>query len=128
MSPTDLAHFRARLQALRDALEETGPHKLDPNRTDDVGKRDEDHQPLNEMLQAIASTRNRTRADDLRRIKAALARIDHDPDDYGLCVQCEEPIARPRLELMPAVELCVRCQQSTETPGGGGRRNLTDYI
>ncbi|MCB9551918.1 MAG: TraR/DksA family transcriptional regulator [Myxococcales bacterium] len=129
MSPTDLDHFRARLRALRDALEETGPHRLDPNRTDDVGKRDDDHQPLNEMLQSIASSRNRNRTDELRRIKAALDRIEHDPDDYGLCVECEEPIGRRRLELMPAVELCVRCQQAAETGGApGGRRHLTDYV
>lgn len=128
MDTHELDAFRARLIALRDALRDTGPHKLDPNRTDDIGKRDEDHQPLNEMLQVIASNRNKNRAGDLRRIEAALARIDRDPEDYGLCIECEEPIPRRRLELMPAVELCVRCQSEQEAgPSAGRRRHLTDY-
>ncbi len=128
MSPDDLETFRARLVVLRDALRDAGPHKLDPNRTDDIGKRDEDHQPLNEMLQVIASNRNKNRAGDLRRIEAALARIERDPEDYGLCVECEEPIPPRRLELMPAVELCVRCQAAQEEgPAAGRRRHLTDY-
>ena len=125
----ELSHFRARLLALKAALDDEGPIKLDPNRTDDIGKRDDDHQPLNEMLQSIASSRNRNRTDELRRIEAALQRIDRDPDDYGLCMECEEPIRRRRLELMPAVELCVKCQSAQESDRPAGRRNhLTDYI
>lgn len=128
MQPEDLAAFRARLLALKAALEDEGPIKLDPNRTDDIGKRDDDHQPLNEMLQSIASSRNRNRSEELRRVKAALERIDRDPEDYGLCQACEEPIRRRRLELMPAVELCVKCQSASEEgPVGGGRKHLTDY-
>lgn len=131
MDETELAGFRARLLALKAELEDEGPIRLDPNRTDDIGKRDDDHQPLNEMLQSIASSRNRNRSAELRRIKAALERIDRDPEDYGLCLECEEPIRRRRLELMPAVELCVKCQSATEDDGrsgGSGRKNLTDYL
>lgn len=129
MQSTELAGFRARLLALKAALEDEGPIKLDPNRTDDIGKRDDDHQPLNEMLQSIASSRNRNRLDELRRIKAALERIDRDPEDYGLCLECEEPIRRRRLELMPAAELCVKCQSAQEGEGrGGSRKSLTDYL
>ncbi len=124
----ELSQFRARLLALKAALREDGPIKLDPNRTDDIGKRDDDHQPLNEMLQSIASSRNRNRASELRRIEAALRRIERDPEDYGLCLDCEEPIRRRRLELMPAVELCVKCQSAHESDRPGGRRNLTDYV
>lgn len=127
MTPDDLASFRARLVALRTALEDEGPIRLDPNRTDDVERPDEDHQPLNEMLQSIASSRNRNRSAELRRVKAAIERIDRDPDLYGLCEECEEPIPRRRLELMPAVELCVRCQSAQEAERPGGRRHLTDY-
>lgn len=127
MSPEDLAFFRARLVALRDALKGAGPHKLDPNRTDDIGRRDEDHQPLNEMLNMIASSRNRNRAAELKLIEAAIRRIDREPDEYGLCVECDEYIKRRRLELMPAVEMCVRCQSAAESPAGGRRRHLTDF-
>lgn len=128
MQPDDLAAFKARLLALKAALEDEGPIKLDPNRTDDIGKRDDDHQPLNEMLQSIASSRNRNRTVELRRVKAALERIEREPEDYGACLECEEPIRRRRLELMPAVELCVKCQSAQEEgPATGRRRHLTDY-
>jgi len=129
VQPEQLAAFRARLLALRAALEDEGPIKLDPNRTDDIGKRDQDHQPLNEMLQSIASSRNRNRAVELHRVKAALKRIERDPEDYGLCLECEEPIGDRRLLLMPAVELCVKCQSEQEGgPGAGKRKHLTDYL
>ena len=129
MQPDDIARFKARLLALEAALKDEGPIKLDPNRTDDIGKRDEDHQPLNEMLQSIASNRNRNRSVELRRVKAALERIKLDPEDYGLCLECEEPIRPRRLELMPAVELCVKCQSAQESGAtrGGRRKHLTDY-
>lgn len=129
MAPDDLAFFHARLKALKAALEDAGPHRLDPNRTDDIGKRDEDHQPLNEMLQSIKSSRNRNRTTELRLIKQALERIERDPEDYGLCLECDEPIPRRRLELMPAVEMCVKCQSELEDRASGGRRRkLTDYV
>ena len=80
------------------------------------------------MSQTIASTRNRTRAAVLSRIVAAVARIDDDPDLYGLCSECEEPIAAKRLDLMPYVELCVECQQAQDGPRRpGGRRHLRDF-
>ena len=90
---------------------------------------DEDAQPLAEMSQAIASSRNRNRTGVLSRVVAALARLEGAPETFGLCVECEEPIAAKRLELMPYVELCVECQQEqdkTHRPQGG-RRHLTDF-
>ena len=68
------------------------------------------------MSQSIASSRNRNRAGVLARVLAALARLDDDPDSFGNCAECEEPIAAKRLELMPYVELCVECQQAKDGP------------
>jgi RNA polymerase-binding transcription factor DksA len=44
-------------------------------------------------------------------IEAALARIDR--GTYGTCVRCEAPIPVERLEILPAVELCMSCQPPT---------------
>ena len=33
---------------------------------------------------------------------------------YGLCVACEQPIPRARLEAIPEAERCVRCQAEHE--------------
>ena len=41
-------------------------------------------------------------------VNAALARFDS--DDYGYCLQCDEPIARARLAIMPEAEYCIGCQ------------------
>lgn len=88
---------------------------------------DEDEQPLVEMSQVIASKRNRERTDILARINRALARIELDPELFGLCKECEEPIGK-RLEAMPFVELCIECQQSSDgNHKPGRRRHLLDF-
>jgi RNA polymerase-binding transcription factor DksA len=37
--------------------------------------------------------------------------------DYGTCVECGEPISPARLQAMPEVETCVRCQDRIERYG-----------
>lgn len=102
---------------------------IPPARTDAVAQPDEDEAPLIEMNQSIASNRNRERTERLQQIRDALALIDEDPDEYGVCETCEEPIPRKRLELMPWVTFCVRCQERHEQDNRapGGRKKLTDY-
>jgi DnaK suppressor protein len=129
MEPAALERFRARLLALRAEIVDAGDVPIEPGRADPtkVGT-DEDEQPLAEMSQAIASSRNRTRADVLAKVTAALARLDADPEAFGLCLECEEPISAKRLELVPYVELCVECQQGRDGPRQpGGRRHLRDF-
>jgi DnaK suppressor protein len=124
-----LKRHRDRLLALKAEILAGGDVEIEPGRTDPaaVGS-DEDAQPLTEMSQTIASSRNRTRADVLARVTAALARIDDDPDSFGLCAECEEPVSAKRLELMPYVELCVECQQAHDGPRSKGpRRHLRDF-
>ena len=128
MTSEERARWRAVLEALLGELESDGPLKAQPNRTDDGGRRDEDHQPLNEMLQSITSSRNRTRTVVLRQTRLALARLKREPDLFGLCEICEEPINARRLALMPYSTFCVRCQSEREAPiSKGRRRHLTDY-
>ena len=52
--------LRATLEALKLELKSAGFATLSPNRTDDIGERDEDFQPLNEMYQILQSSRNRS--------------------------------------------------------------------
>lgn len=40
-------------------------------------------------------------------IRAAIARID--AGTYGVCSQCEEPIAPGRLQALPSTTSCIRC-------------------
>jgi len=124
-----LRRHRKRLNDLRDEIVNEGDLTIEPGRTDPtaVGT-DEDEQPLAEMSQTIASSRNRARASELTRIQAALNRLENDPDSFGLGAECDEPISPKRLELMPFVDLCVECQQAKDVPKQpSGRRHLRDY-
>jgi len=129
MSPEARERHRKRLLEMKGEILAEGDLDIEPGRQDAtaVGS-DEDAQPLAEMSQTIASSRNRNRSGVLARIGAALARLESDPESFGLCVECEEQIPPKRLDLMPYVELCVDCQQTKD--GGrptGGRRHLRDF-
>ena len=93
-----------------------------------VHKPDEDAAPLTEMNQVIASARNREHAARLAQIDAALARLIAEPDDFGICEGCDEPIPLRRLEVMPWVRLCAACQAEAEADASvGSRKHITDY-
>jgi DnaK suppressor protein len=128
MTPATRNRFKEKLLALKDEMLREGDLEIEPGRTDAaaVGT-DEDAQPLTEMSQTIASSRNRERTVILRQVNVALSRLENEPEMYGLCVECEEPISDKRLELRPYVELCVECQQGKDKPRGGSRKSLTDY-
>ncbi len=89
---------------------------------------EEDIQPLEEMNAVIASSRNKTESVLFARVLAALKRLKEDPDDFGNCQDCGDPIPLPRLKAMPYAELCVDCQAKKDPPRGNIRKNLTDYV
>jgi DnaK suppressor protein len=128
MTPAARARFQKRLLDLKAEVLAEGDIAIEPGRADAaaVGT-DEDAQPLAEMSQTIASSRNRERTVVLRLVAGALRRLEEDPETFGLCTECEEPISEKRLELRPYVELCVECQQGKDAPRGGNRKSLTDY-
>jgi DnaK suppressor protein len=129
MNAAALRRHRERLLALKAEILAAGDITAESAREDPtaVGS-DEDAQPLAEMSQSIASSRNRNRSGVLERVLAALARIEEDPEAFGRCAECDEPIAPKRLELMPYVELCVECQQAKDGPRqSGGRKHLRDF-
>lgn len=129
MDAAALKKYREKLLALRAEILAEGDLEIEPGRKDPaaVGS-DEDEQPLVEMSQTIASSRNRTRSTVLARVGAALARIEEDPESFGLCSECEEPITEKRMQLMPYVDLCVECQQAADGPlRKGPRKHLRDF-
>lgn len=124
----DLGHIKAKLLELRGQIIREGDLEIEPARKDPADvQNDEDGAPLTEMNQVIASKRNRERTQTLGKIDQALRRLEDDPEAFGLCIECDEPIGK-RLLVMPYVELCVTCQQSRDQPSGpSGRRHLRDY-
>ncbi len=129
MNQKERKKIEASLVRLRAEVTQTGPARIEPNRTDptSTGVADEDAQALSEMLQVLASQRNRGQADLVARVDRALAKLRNAPDEFGLCEDCEEEIDPRRLAAMPYATRCPACQAKTEPRLGHGRKKLTDY-
>ena len=59
------------------------------------------------QVQAMAKAADARRAQEIRRIDAALTRLDD--GEYGFCVECGEAIAPKRLEIDPGAPRCSGC-------------------
>lgn len=59
------------------------------------------------QVQAMAKAADSRRAMEIRRIDAALKRID--AGEYGWCVECGDEIAPKRLDSDPAAPRCAGC-------------------
>jgi DnaK suppressor protein len=121
--------FAKLLASRRTELIAAGPEKIEPNRKDATtsGVADEDEQALSEMLQTLASSRNRDGAKTIAAIDRALRKLKDTPEDYGACEDCGEDIPARRLEVMPWASLCTECQAKIDPARNVGRRKLTDY-
>ena len=60
----------------------------------------------------VAATMADRRARQLQQVTAALEDIN--AGRYGICRECDEPIAKARLKVMPFATRCVPCQQALE--------------
>jgi len=58
-------------------------------------------------VQSMAIAQQQRRRDELRRIDAALARIEE--GEWGYCLTCGDRIEEPRLAHDPAVTRCIAC-------------------
>ncbi len=97
-----LEQRRAELTALADsAAEGRRPVELDQSRVGRLSRMDA------LQGQAMALETERRRANELRRIDAALRRVAD--GEYGYCLTCGETIGDKRLELDPATPTCVDC-------------------
>jgi DnaK suppressor protein len=129
MPAHDLKKLRTALLARRVELVAEGDVPVPMQRLDAVSKPDEDETPLTEMNQIIASNRNRARTAAMQSLDEALARMSRDPESFGVCETCDEPIAERRLILVPQATLCATCQAEEEARNKPGqtRKHLTDY-
>ncbi|WP_323761861.1 TraR/DksA family transcriptional regulator [Maricaulis sp.] len=99
---TQLMALRQELLDLSDAArDDRKPVELDQQSVGRLSRLD------SMQVQEMAKAANARRAVEVRRIDAALARVDD--DDYGWCVECGEAIEPARLALDPAVPRCAGC-------------------
>ncbi len=112
---TDVPHRLNQLRALREQLmdlrevREQGAStvKLDQTSTGRLSRMDA------LQRQAVAQHGRQVANATLRRIDAALRRISE--DSYGLCQECDEPIADARLDADPTAALCIDCARAHDT-------------
>jgi DnaK suppressor protein len=112
-----MAHVRALLEReqinlrelVDDASGRTGTVDLDPGREGRVSRVDAlQHQQMAKAGRRRAKAR-------LERIDAALERLTEDPDMFGWCPDCGEPMPWRRLCAVPESVLCVPCLQKRQT-------------
>jgi len=99
-----LLALQAELLALSEAAgEDRKPVELDQQSVGRLSRMD------SIQVQAMAKAADARRVMELRRIEAALKRVE--ADDYGWCVACGEAIEPKRLEVDPAAPQCAVCAE-----------------
>ncbi|PHS25009.1 MAG: molecular chaperone DnaK [Robiginitomaculum sp.] len=94
--------LRADIEALRRAANnDQKPVALDQQSVGRLSRMD------SMQMQAMGKAEDARRAQTLRKIDAALARLD--AGEYGDCVRCGDEIAKGRLDKDPATPFCVNC-------------------
>lgn len=109
MSNTVIAEMRERLVTLRAELEALSTGSAEDRKPVELDQQAQGRLSRMDALRAQAmdkATETKRRA-EIRRIDAALARMDE--DEYGYCAGCGEPIGERRLALDPAAVACVQC-------------------
>lgn len=107
-------HFRTLLTSKQLEIEETAkkaknerePVELDQSRIGRLSRMDA------MQVQAMSSAVEQRRMFELKRIDAALARIED--GEYGFCLQCGDNIELNRLELDPSTPKCTTCAKASE--------------
>ncbi len=100
---------RERLNALktelialsRTAADDRKPVRLDQQSVGRLSRQD------SLQVQAMAKAAEARRAAEIRRIDAALRRVED--GEYGYCVECGEAIDPKRLQIDPAAPRCQAC-------------------
>lgn len=100
---------RTRLLALKEELlalsragsDDRKPVELDQQSVGRLSRQD------SLQVQAMARAADVRRTQEIRRIDAALKRIEE--DEYGWCAECGEAIEARRLEIDPAAPRCSAC-------------------
>jgi len=97
-----LLALRHELEGLSDlASDSRKPVKLDQQSVGRLSRMD------SLQVQAMDMAQEQARRRQIVKINAAFERIES--GDYGYCVTCDEPIGGKRLELDPAIPLCINC-------------------
>lgn len=111
MSDADINEdeFRDLLHARRDELQHMQAVRTEAGKTVELDQQRTGRLSRMDALQgqAMAKAGQERVEQELQRIEQALARMTR--GDYGLCLDCDEPIAVGRLRADPSVTRCIQC-------------------
>lgn len=103
-----LLKMRAELESVaRDAEASSATVELDQTKMGRLSRMDA------MQAQAMARASGRRREATLRRISAALQRMDD--GEFGVCQECHKAINPKRLDFDPTVTLCIDCATESES-------------
>ncbi len=103
----DLLKLRAELEAVAAIGDESAAVvELDQSKVGRLSRMDA------MQAQAMAQASAQRREQMLRKITAALGRIER--DEFGFCQSCEEAINEKRLAFDPTATLCIDCANQSE--------------
>ncbi len=113
MKKSDLKRFKKTLEAKREDVLQRAKETIEEDMTLDSNELpDEMDLASTEYMQSFTfRLRGRDRT-FLKKIEKALKKIED--DEFGTCVECDEPISPKRLEARPEAELCIRCKEDQE--------------
>jgi DnaK suppressor protein len=73
---------------------------------------DSGDEALSLSMEKLQNTLQQSEMDEVRLIDNALERINR--NEYGVCIDCGNPIPEKRLETFPYAARCVACQEKLE--------------
>ncbi|MEO1135642.1 MAG: TraR/DksA family transcriptional regulator [Pseudomonadota bacterium] len=109
MTRTRRAKFRAQLEARRDELRALSDGAKDARKPVALDQQSVGRLSRQDALQqqAMAKAQDVRRLAELRKIDAALVRLEE--GDYGACFECGEAIPERRLEIDLTATHCIQC-------------------
>ena len=70
---------------------------------------------IDAIIRQEIAVKQKQRLKQLRKdLRNALMRLAHEPEEFGFCEECDEPIPVQRLLVKPSAEYCVSCQRILE--------------
>ncbi len=109
LTSKQIVSYQTQLEALQQALTNTNKISDEASAVVELDQTRQGRLSRMDALQGQAMSKAvvARRQQQLTEIKLALKRIEM--GEYGYCQQCDEQIARQRLDINPAVRLCIKC-------------------
>lgn len=105
-------NIKHKLFARRDELNAQLVEQSNDKITDDVQGKDSADDALTIAMESVQNSVEHTGLDELKLIEDAIIRLDR--SEYGVCMDCSEPISQQRLEYYPFAARCIVCQEAFE--------------